>query len=52
MCRADVHPAAESALAALLDDMARALAEWVGVDRADVTIGPVDLGAPEPDGEY
>jgi hypothetical protein len=52
MCRADVHPAAESALAALLDDMARALAEREGVERDDVTVGPVDFGAPEPDGRY
>lgn len=47
MCRADVHPDAQAPLAALLTDMAHAIAEAEGIDPADVRIGPVDFG-PEP----
>ncbi len=44
MCRADVAPAAQAPLAAVLVDMAAALAELEGFDPADVLIGPVDFG--------
>lgn len=44
MCRADVHPDAETALAAILGTMAGRLAGRAGVPREDVTIGPVDVG--------
>ncbi len=47
MCRADVAPAARAALAAILDDMAHALAERYEVGRDAVTLGPVDFGEPE-----
>lgn len=47
MCRSDVDPRAESTLAAILDEMAHALAASVGARREDVRIGPVDFG-PEP----
>jgi hypothetical protein len=52
MCRADVTPAAESAVVALLDDLARAVATQAGVTRDEVVIGPVDLGAVAVDGVY
>lgn len=51
MCRADVVPAARAPLAALLLDMASALAELEGFDPADVLIGPVDFGPHEHDQE-
>ncbi len=44
MCRADVAPAAQAPLAAVLLDMAAALAAQEGFDPADVLIGPVDFG--------
>ncbi len=40
MCRADITPAAQPALAALLNDFADALAERTGCSRANVHIGP------------
>ena len=49
MCRADVHPQAAPALAALLDQLAAALAEQTGVPRDTITIGPIDLGPDEPE---
>jgi len=48
MCRADVADAAAPALAALLVDLARRLAELEQVDPRSVRIGPVDFG-PEPE---
>lgn len=47
MCRTDVHPDAQAPLAALLTDMAHAIAEAEGIDLDDIHIGPVDFG-PEP----
>lgn len=44
MCRADVAPAAQAPLAALLVEMAAALAGVEGFDPANVRIGPVDFG--------
>lgn len=44
MCRADVDQAAAQPLARILDDIAHALADQAGIDRAAVLIGPVDLG--------
>ena len=44
MCRADVLPAAEAALAAVLGDMAVVLAAELGADPGLVVIGPVDFG--------
>ena len=47
MCRADVAPVAEKALAAFLRDIRDVLAVQAGVDPETVLIGPVDFG-PEP----
>jgi len=49
MCRGSEHvqPQARQALAALLADLARTLADREGVDRELVRIGPVDFGQPE-----
>lgn len=44
MCRADVADTAELPLAALLVDLARAIADAEGVDPGQVRIGPVDFG--------
>lgn len=44
MCRADIAPAAQAPLAALLVEMAAKLAAEHGHDPADVRIGPVDFG--------
>lgn len=46
MCRADVTPAAQPILAAVLLEMAASLARREGFDAAHVRIGPVDFGAP------
>jgi hypothetical protein len=48
MCRTDIKPQAVGALAALLKDMAAALAAETGVDLSLVRVGPVDFGA-DPD---
>ena len=44
MCRADVHPDAETALVHLLSQIAARIAEEMGVPRDKVMIGPVDFG--------
>jgi len=44
MCSADIEPAAETALAELLADIAAALAAERGADHVSVRIGPVDFG--------
>lgn len=48
MCRTDVDPRAQQALASVLNDMASALAAESGVDRDNVLIGPVDFGDEPP----
>jgi hypothetical protein len=48
MCRADVEPRAEEAVAYLLHDIAQALADEAHVDLARIRIGPVDFGSSEP----
>jgi hypothetical protein len=47
MCRADVHPDARAALAAVLIDMRGVLAAQADVDPDEVRIGPVDFGPEE-----
>jgi hypothetical protein len=47
MCRSDVAPNAQPALADLLDRLATALADEAGVPRSTVLIGPVDFGPEE-----
>jgi hypothetical protein len=46
MCRADVEPRAEEAVAHLLLGMAQALADEADVDVPRIRIGPVDFGHP------
>jgi hypothetical protein len=47
MCRADVKPQGQEAVAHQLRDLAKALADQENVDVARVRIGPVDLGSPD-----
>jgi hypothetical protein len=47
MCRADVEPHAQEAVAHLLRDIAQSLANQEKVDLARIRIGPVDLGSPD-----
>ncbi len=44
MCRTDIHPEVERALAALLGGMVAALADMYDLDPVAVRIGPVDFG--------
>jgi hypothetical protein len=44
MCRAEVSPEAELAVALLLGALLEAIAERAGCDPAEVLIGPVDFG--------
>lgn len=44
MCRAEVSPEAELAVALLLGALVAELAERAGCDPAEVLVGPVDLG--------
>lgn len=44
MCRADVHPAAAGTLASILREMRAALADMIGIDPEQISIGPVDFG--------
>ena len=47
MCRADVQPQAQEAVAHLLRAIAWCLADHAKVDVSTVRIGPVDLGSPD-----
>jgi hypothetical protein len=47
MCRADVEPQAQDAVAHPLGDIPRSLADQAKVDVARVLIGPVDSGSPD-----
>jgi hypothetical protein len=47
VCRADIQPEAQSAVARILRDIAQSLADQEQVDVGTVRIGPVDLGAPD-----
>ena len=46
MCRADVEPRAQKAVARLLRQIAQSLADQENVDLARIRIGPVDFGSP------
>jgi hypothetical protein len=47
VCRADVQPQAQAAVARILRDIAQSLADQEQVDVGRVRIGPVDLGSPD-----